>query len=95
MKRNVTKRAGHPDPIGSNEFRVLRIGKVAVVTRSVPLLPRCLVEVRICKEAETDDAGRLSIDGRVGPVGLRRDRAVDVETELIRFRRLTKPRLVD
>ena len=94
MKRNVTKRAGHPDPVRPNEFRVLRIGKVAVVTRSVPLLPRCLVEVWICKEPETDDAGRLSIDGRVGPVGWR-DRAIDVETELIRFRRLTIARLVD
>src|SRR5580704_12252192 len=59
-RADVAEPAGHADPEGPNEIRIVVVIRVGVIALGVPLVFCRLVEVRIGKEAQADDAARVA-----------------------------------
>ncbi len=57
-RTDVAEAAGHADPVGPHEVRILIVVRVGVIALGVPLVLRRLVEVGVREQAQADDAGR-------------------------------------
>src|SRR6476646_9282516 len=59
----MAERARHADAVRANQIAIEVIRGVVVEALRIPASPRCLVEVRIRKQPEADDAGWLAVVG--------------------------------
>ena len=68
VRPHMTETAGHTHPIRLDELFVVVVGGIGVIAFGIPALGGGFVELRIRKQPQADDTGRVTVVGADGHV---------------------------